>query len=154
MIVVSCRFTHSFNIMRMRHPIVPIRGPPDPVWVFYSGSDDTIETVCYIFCLHGRAPERYNLLRINDCGVREVHPFARVRLLNNFREETFKTFFFDSQICRIPFIGQRSLNASVKFIRFAPVTSDAEVFIYTSNLFVNDWGTNPTMIYPTVSNFT
>ena len=34
------------------------------------------------------------------------------------------------------------------------VTSDAKVVISTPNLLVHEWGTHPTMIYPTVSNFT
>ena len=98
MFAISYLFAHSFNIvMRMRHSIVPGRAPPDPVRVFYSVSDDTIETVSYIVCLHGREPKRYELWRINDCGVREVRLFARVRLLDDFREDTFKTFFFDSR---------------------------------------------------------
>ena len=46
------------------------------------------------------------------------------------------------------------LNRSVEFIRFTQLSSDAEVFIYTPNRFVHDWGTYPTMIYTTVSNFT
>ena len=40
---VSYLFAYSFNIMRMRHPIVPVHAPPDPVRVLYSGSDDTID---------------------------------------------------------------------------------------------------------------
>ena len=31
---------------------------------------------------------------------------------------------------------------------------DAEVVIYTPNIFVHEWGTYPTMIYPTVYSFT
>ena len=96
----------------------------------------------------------YKLWALNAQGVSEVHPFAWVRLFSNFREDTFKNFFFNLRRLRIPFIGQRSLNKSVEFIRFAHVTSDVEVVIYTPNIFVNDWGTNPTMIYPTVSNIT
>ena len=42
----------------------------------------------------------------------------------------------------------------VEFIRFVHVTLDAEVVIYTPNIFVHDWGTNPIMIYPTISNIT
>ena len=64
--------------MRMRHPIVPVRAPPDPVRVFYSGSDDTIEQVPYIVCLNGWVPEMYKLWDLNAQGVREVHLFARV----------------------------------------------------------------------------
>ena len=155
MFAISYRFSYSFNIvMRMRHPIVPVRGLPDPVWVFYYVSDNTIDLVSYIVCLHRWVPERYELWSLNASGVCEVHPFARVRLLDDFREDTFKTFFFNSRRYRIPFIGQRSLNGSVEFIRFADVTSDAEVVISTSNLFVHEWGTYPTMIWRTVSNFT
>ena len=72
--------------MRMSHPIVPGRAPPDPIRVFYSGSDNT----SYIVCLRGQVPERSELWRLNDGGVREVHLFARVRLLDNFREDTFQ----------------------------------------------------------------
>ena len=37
---------------------------------------------------------------------------------------------------------------------FAHITVDVEVVIYNPNIFVHNWGTNPTMIYPTVSNIT
>ena len=136
--------------MRMGHHIFPVRAPSDLIRVFYSGSDDT----SYIVCLHERVPERSELWRLNDGGLCEVHLFARVRLLGDFREETFQTFFFNSRRYRIPLIDRRSLNASVEFICFAYVTSEAEVVIYTPNIFVHDWGNYPTMIYPTVSNFT
>ena len=96
----------------------------------------------------------YKLWALNAQGVREVHPFARVRLFDNCREDTFLTFFFKSQKCRIPFVGQRSLNASVKFLLFVHVNFDSEVFTFTQNLFIHDWGTNSTMIYPTVFNIT
>ena len=154
MFAVSYLFAYSFNIMRMSHPIVPVRAPPDPVRVIYSGSDDTTEQVPYIVYLNGRVPEMYELLDLNAHGVREVHPFARVQLFDNFREDNFNTFFFNYQRCRIPFVGWRSLNNSVEFLRFVHVNSDSEVVIYTPNIFVRDWGNNPTMIYPTVSSIT
>ena len=96
----------------------------------------------------------YNLWALKAQGVRKVHPFARVQLFNDFREDTFKTFFFNLRRCCITFIGRISLNRSVKFICFVHFTSDAEVVIYTTNTFVHNWGTNPTMIYPNVSNIT
>ena len=154
MIAVSCRFAYNFNIMHMRHPIIRVRAPPDTVRALYSVSDDTIDQVPYIVFLNGQVPEMYELWALIAQGVREVHPFARVRLFDDFREDTFKTFFFNSRRCRISFIGSRSLNNSVEFIRFAHVTLDVEVFLYTPNLFVHNWGTNPTTIYPTVSNIT
>ena len=85
MFAVSYLFAYSFKIMPMRHHIVPVRGPPDPVKVLYSGSDDTIDQVPYIIYLNGRVPEIYELWSLNAQGVREFHPFARVRLFNDFR---------------------------------------------------------------------
>ena len=140
--------------MRMRHHIAPVRALLDPVRVFYSGIDNTIEPVSYIVCFNWWVPERYELWRLKYCRVREVHPSAWVWLLDDFREDTFQTFFLDSRRCRIPFIGKRLMNSIVKFICFANVTSDTEVVISTPNIFVHEWGTYPTMIYSSVSNFT
>ena len=89
MIAVSCRFYHSFNIMHMRHPIVPVRAPTDPIRVIYSGSDDKIEQDTYIVCLNGWVPEMYELWALNAQGVLEVHSFAQIRLFDDFREDTF-----------------------------------------------------------------
>ena len=61
MFAVSYLFAYGFNIMRMRHPIVPVCAPPDPIRVRYYGSGDTIEQVPYIVCLNGRVPEMYEL---------------------------------------------------------------------------------------------
>ena len=41
-----------------------------------------------------------------------------------------------------------------KFIDFTGVTSDTKGVISTPNIFVHEWGTYPTMIGPTVSNYT
>ena len=93
MFAISYIFAYILNIvMLMRHPIVPVRGPPDPVQFFFSSSDDTTEPFSYIFCLHGQVPVRYEIWRLNDCGVHKVHMCAQVRLFNNFREDTFKIF--------------------------------------------------------------
>ena len=115
--------------MRRRHPIVPVCAPPDPILVHYSGSDDSIDRVTYIVCLYGRLPKRYKLWSLNDQGFFEVLPFPRMRLLDDFRADTFQTNFFTSRPCRIPIIVRRSLNGSVEFIQFADVTSDTEVVI-------------------------
>ena len=57
MFAIRYLLAYSFSIvMRMRHPIFPVRGPTDPVWVFYSGSDDTIDQVPYILYINGRVP--------------------------------------------------------------------------------------------------
>ena len=154
MFAVSYLFAYSFNIIRMPRPIVPVGAPPDPVRVLYSGSNDTIEQVPYIVCLNGRVPKMYELWILNAQVVIEVRPFAQVRLFDYFREDTFNTLFFNFLICRIPFVGQRLLKNSVEFIRFVHVNFYSEVIIFTPNIFIHNWGTNPNMIYPTVYNIT
>ena len=105
------------------------RGPPDPILVHYPGSGAAASSLAYIVCLHGRVPEKYELWSMNSQGVREVHLFARVRIFSDFMEDTFRTTSYNSRRRRIPFIGRRLLNGSVKFIRFADVISDS-----TSNI--------------------
>ena len=85
MFAVRYLFAYRFNIMRMRHHIVPGRALPNTIQVLYSVSKDTIEQVPYIVCLHGLVPEMYELWDLNARGVCEVHPSAQVLLLNNFR---------------------------------------------------------------------
>ena len=123
--------------MRRHHLIVPLCGPPDPILFHYSGNNDYINQVTYIVFLHGRVPKGYELWSLNAQGVREIHPFARILLLDDFREDTFQTTFFNSQRCSISFIGRISLNGSVDFIKFADVTSDTEEVISTPNRFVH-----------------
>ena len=96
MITVSCGFAHSFKIMRIPQPIIPVRAPPQPVTVLWSGSADVIK-VPYIHCLNGQVPEAFELWALADDGVREVHPYSRVKLLSEFREDTFHTFFFNER---------------------------------------------------------
>ena len=98
-------------------------GLPDPIFVRYPGSDATASSLAYIFCLHRRVPEKYELCSLNAQGVCKVHPIARVKIFDTFAEDTFRTTFFSSQRCRIPFICRRSLNGSVEFICFADVIS-------------------------------
>ena len=81
--------------MRRRRCNVAVRGPPDPVLVHYSGSNASIAPMTYIVCLHGRVPERYKIWSMNAQGVREVHPFAQVRLFDDLCEDTFQTTFFN-----------------------------------------------------------
>ena len=75
--MIRCRF------------IVAERGPPDPIVVRYPGSGAAASLLSYIVCLHGPVPEKYELWSMNAQGVFEVHPFARVRLFDDFTEDTF-----------------------------------------------------------------
>ena len=83
--------------MCWRRPNVPLCWPPDPVLVHYSGSDASVAPVTYIVCLHVRVPEIYELWSLNKQGVCEIHPFAQILLLDDFREDTFQTTFFNSR---------------------------------------------------------
>ena len=70
--------------MHIPQPIIPLRAPPQPVTVLCSGSIDEIE-VPYIHCLNGWVPEWYELWALAEDRDHEVHPYARVRLLTDFR---------------------------------------------------------------------
>ena len=78
MFAISYIFAYSFNIKRMRHPIVPVHAHSDPVRVLFSGSDNTIELVTYILSLHRQVPEMYKLWRLNAQGFCEVRSFTPV----------------------------------------------------------------------------
>ena len=130
-------------------------GPPNPILVCYPGSGAAASSLAYIVCLHGRVPEKYEIWSMIAQGVREVHTLAWVRIFDDFTEDNFQTTFYNSQRCRIPFIGRRLLNGSADFIRFTNVTSDSTLnIISTRNIFVHPWGNYPTLIGPTCSNYT
>ena len=114
-ITVSCRFSHSFKIMRIPQTDIPFVVPPQPVQALRSDRGGKIN-VPYIRCLNGRVTESYKLWDLAEDGVRKVHLSARVILLDNFRGDTFHTHFFNARQFQIPFLGRRSVNMSVKFI--------------------------------------
>ena len=60
MITVICRFAHSFKIMRIPQPVIPLRVPPQSVQTICSGRGGKID-VPYIRSLGGRVPESYEL---------------------------------------------------------------------------------------------
>ena len=74
--------------MCLSQPIIPFRAPPQPVQVLRSGRGGEIN-VPYIHCLGGRVPEAYKPWALVEDGVREVHLYARFRILSKFREDTF-----------------------------------------------------------------
>ena len=125
---------------------------PQPVTVLHSGSGDKIK-VLYIRCLDGRVPECYQLWALTEDGVHEGHLYARVRLLSNFRENTFHTHLFNLQRFQIPLLGRRSMKDSVKFLDVVRTTQHIRSRVnYTPNIFVHFWGINPIdMLPPNVS---
>ena len=130
-------------------------GTADPVLVRYACSYAAAPSVSYIVCINGRVPERYEVWCLNRHGVSEVHLPARVKLFTLFDENTFRSTFYDSRICRVTFIGRKGLNGSVNFISYSDVTSDcASDIISTQNILVHSWVKYPNMIGPTCSNYT
>ena len=119
MITVSCRFAHSFKIMRIPQPIIPFYAFPQPVTVIRSGGGDEVE-VPYIRCLNGRVTKAFELWALAEDGVREVHPYARVRILSEFREDNFHTHFLNLRRFKIPFLGRRAVKNSVEFLDIVP----------------------------------
>ena len=100
--------------MSRRRSNVARPGTPDPVLVSYAGSDAATRSVSYIVCINGQVPERYEVWCLNWHGVREVHLTARVKLFTLFDENNFRSTFYDSQRCRVPFIGRKGVNGSVE----------------------------------------
>ena len=68
--------------MRITQRIIPVCAPPQLVAVLRSGSADALE-VLYIRCLIGRVPEAFEVWALAENGVREVHLYARVKLLRD-----------------------------------------------------------------------
>ena len=115
MITVSCRFYHSFKIIRVPEHIIPFCVPPQPVQFLRSGRGGEID-VPYICCLDGGVPEAYELWALAEDRVHEVHPYARVELLSDLREDTFHNHFFNARQLQLLFLGCRAVNTSVGFL--------------------------------------
>ena len=134
--------------MRILQPIIPVRAPPQTVTVIWSGSADALE-VTYIRCLNGSVTKAFELWALAEDGVCEVHPYARVKLLFEFRKYTFHTHLFNARRLQIPFLGRRALNTSFKFLDVVCVTHHIGSLVdYTPNIFVHSWGVNPTDTTP------
>ena len=96
MIMVSCRFAHSFKIMRI----------PKPGWTdvilprndqsFCSGISGEIKIV-FICCIDSKDPKNFELWALAEDVIREVYPFARVQIRDDFTEDTFYTHFFNAR---------------------------------------------------------
>ena len=115
MITVSCCFAHSFKIMRVPQPIIPFRAPLQTVQVLRSVRGGKID-VMYIRCLDVGVTEAYDFWDFAEDRVYEVHPYARVELLSDFKEDNFHTHFFNARKSQITFLGRRTKNKSVEFL--------------------------------------
>ena len=72
--------------------------------------------VMYTRCIESQEPEVFEPWDFAEDGIREVHPYARVQIIDDFIGETFYTHFFNAREVRIPFLGRRSVNVSVKWL--------------------------------------
>ena len=128
--------------------VIPVRAPPQPVTVLWSGSADVFE-VPYIRCLRGRVPEAFEVWALAKDGFRKVNPYARFSLCSESRKNTFHNHFFNERRFQIPFLGCRALNASVEFLDVVRVTHHVGSRAnYTTNIFFHSWGVNPTDMIP------
>ena len=138
--------------MRIPQPVTPFRVSPQPVQSLRSGRGGKIN-VLYIRCLDGRVHEAFKLWALAEGGVREVHPSARVKLLDDFREDNFHTHFFNARQFHIPFLSRRSVIMSVEFLNAARENQQVGIRVatWTENIFFQSWVPYPTMIPHTVS---
>ena len=90
--------------MRITQPVPPFRVPLQPIQALCSGRCGKTN-VPYIRCIDGWVPEAYERWALAEDGVREVHLSAKVRLLDDFREDTFHTYFFNARRFQIPLLG-------------------------------------------------
>ena len=152
MITISCRFSRSFKNMHIPHPAIPFVVPSHPSKALCSGRGVEIN-VPYICCLDGQVPEAFQLWDFAEDGVFQVHLYARVKLLDYFREDTFYSHFFNARLIQTSFLGCRSVNMSVNFLDAPRSTQKvgSRVATWTKNIFVYSWGPYPTVIPHTFS---
>ena len=138
MITVCCRFARSFNTMASREPVAVQAVLPCTVQALRSGRGGK-DRVWFTPCIDGLEPEIHELWTFSKDGTREVHPFARIMISDDFTRETFHTDFVSVKGHRVAFLGQISVNGSVEWLDVprpfcgTGVTTSA----WTENLYIN-----------------
>ena len=94
------------------------------------------------------SPEIYELWTFDDDEICEVHPYARVKISDDFIGEIFYTHFFNAREVRIPFLGRISINGSVQWFNVPRPFGETGIATaaWPKNIYVKIWGTNPTKI--------
>ena len=64
----------------------------------------------------GRKPKIHELWNLAKDGTREVHPFARIKISDDFTGDTFHTDFVSVKGRRVEFLGQIYFNGSVAWL--------------------------------------
>ena len=101
--------------MARREPVVFEVSPPRTVQRPSSSRGSEGEVFLFL-CIKEQEPDIYELWNFADDRIREVHPFARVQISNDFIEETFHTHFFNASAVQINFLGRRSVNENVQWL--------------------------------------
>ena len=137
--------------MRIPQPVIPEFVPPHPVQALGSDRGGDID-VLYIRSFDVWEPKDFELLSFAEEIVCEVHPYARIKILDNFREDTFYSHFFNARRIHITFLGRRSAHMSVEWFDVPRVAQQVGscVASWTENIFVYSCGPYPTMIPHTV----
>ena len=96
MITVCSRFSHSFKIMARHEPVaVQVLLLPNVQAVCYvRGGEDGDWFTC---CVEGQEPKIDEVWTFAEDRTREVHPYARVQISDDFIRETFCNHFFNSR---------------------------------------------------------
>ena len=92
MITVCCPFARSFKIMRISQTGIPEVVLLRPIQALCSVRGGEIE-VGYIHCIEGQETEVFELWAFAEDGIREIHPYARVQISDDFVGETFTPTF-------------------------------------------------------------
>ena len=140
MITVHFILAHSFNTMARREPVAVQAFLPPTVQALCSfrvGKDG----VWFTHCVDGLEPEIHELWNFAEDGTRKVHPFARIKISDNFSGETFHTDFVSTKELRVPLLGQRSVNGSVEWIDVPQpfFKTGVATAAWAENLYVNPW---------------
>ena len=78
--------------MAIHKPVSVQAAPPGTVQSLSSGRGGE-DGVWFTRCVEGQEPKIYEFWTFVEDGTREVHPFARIKISDDFTRETFHTTF-------------------------------------------------------------
>ena len=142
MITVCFCLDHYFNTMARREQVAVQAAPPCTVQ-FLRSVRGVEEGVWFTRCVDGREPKIYEHWNFAEDRTCEVHPFARIKISDDFIGETFHTDFVSAKGRRVTFLGRTSVNGSVEWLNVTWHCFETAVATaaWTENLYVNPWRT-------------
>ena len=92
-------------------------------------------------CVDGQETKIYELWNFAKDGTHKFHPFARIKISDDFTRETFHTNFVSVKGRRVALLGQRSVNESVEWIDVPQPFCDTGLATaaWAENLYVDPW---------------